>query len=718
MRGILSFLVVSVASCAPASVPDAGTVDAGVVDAGAGDADTTPSDVPIGADAYRRWSEWARIRLNERAIMMSTHDRSGGNADPSHYLRRDAAGLSIPLDLRAPGVLYFTRFNHWHGSPWHFIVDDRDTVVTETSTASPDAPVAGSVFMPSDVFPFPLARTWSDTRGADLSWVPIPFERTMTLGYGRTHYGTGYYIAHLFPEGTPIVGWDAGPPPAELVALAGSDAESLVPAGLTTQTGMVDVPATEPVVLADIAGPARIRALVLEVPTASQEALASAHLRITFDGRAVPSVDAPVGLFFGTGSMHNRDSREWLVRAFPVTVHVLPTTVRFTTVFPMPFATSAHLELVGSGTATPSVRWTIGSERDSGTREEGYFHATYRDHGVGVPRRDLVLLDTTEQEGSTEWCGSVVGTSVIFTDLANLGTLEGDPRFFFDDSEHPQAQGTGSEEWGGGGDYWGGQTMTMPFVGHPVGAGSPPEADSAEDQINSLYRFLLADLFPFGKNARIQLEHGGVDESTEHYRSIVYWYGRPGACLVRTDTLQIGDLASESAHGYASPDSSAPEMITGAWDVGPTSPVTSDVGRQTTGTSELTLAIDPRNVGVLLRRKLDYDFPDQRADAFVADTSLGAAFVHAGVWMSPGSTTCVYSDPPSETGAPQTILQTSDRRFRQEELLLPPRLTTGRSAIRVRIVFSPTHVPVAPGIPVAPEAWSEIRYDAYSYLAP
>ena len=51
---------------------------------------------------------------------------------------------------------------------------------------------------------------------------------------------------------------------------------------------------------------------------------------------------------------------------------------------------------------------------------------------------------------------------------------------------------------------------------------------------------------PFGRNARICLEHGGTNESTEHYQTVTYWYGRPGATLVRTDSLKIGDAASES----------------------------------------------------------------------------------------------------------------------------------------------------------------------------
>ena len=31
--------------------------------------------------------------------------------------------------------------------------------------------------------------------------MPIPFAKSLTLAYGRTHYGTGYYIYHLFPAG-------------------------------------------------------------------------------------------------------------------------------------------------------------------------------------------------------------------------------------------------------------------------------------------------------------------------------------------------------------------------------------------------------------------------------------------------------------------------------------------------------------------------------------
>src|SRR5262245_64475761 len=96
--------------------------------------------------------------------------------------------------------------------------------------------------------------------------------------------------------------------------------------------------------------------------------------------------------------------------------------------------------------------------------------------------------------------------------------------------------------------------MTLPFAGHPCGARNFNEAKEPEDLIQSAYRFLLADLMPFGKNAVIRLEHGGVNESTEHYETVAYWYGTPGAALVQSDELKLGDPESESKHDYTSPD--------------------------------------------------------------------------------------------------------------------------------------------------------------------
>src|SRR5437660_4062824 len=144
-----------------------------------------PPVIPVGLDAYRQWEQWPRLRIGARAYMRSTYDRRGGNegADASHFLYQLAEDRNVTLDLEGPGIVYFARFNHWHGSPWHFEVDGKDHVLQETSTSDPLHPAENSVFMPQPALPNPFAWTWSQTRGADLLWVPIPFERPFRMAY-------------------------------------------------------------------------------------------------------------------------------------------------------------------------------------------------------------------------------------------------------------------------------------------------------------------------------------------------------------------------------------------------------------------------------------------------------------------------------------------------------------------------------------------------------
>jgi hypothetical protein len=708
-----------------------------------------PPQIPVGLDAYRQWERWPYQRIGARAYMRSTYDRAGGNegADASHFLYQQADDFNVTLDVEGPGILYFARYNHWHGSPWHYEVDGQDHIVKESSSADPVHPVKDSVFLPENLFPRPLAWTWSVTKGADLSWVPIPFERSFRMAYSRTRYGTGYYIYHQYVRGAnmsrPVRAWDAKTPPdadvLSLIARAGSDIAPRpgTPEGeqaqVRAESGKVALASGKSVTLARLTqAPAMLRAIELTVPKESALALGNARLRITWDGRDQPSIDAPVALFYGSGTLYNRDNREYLVKAFPVHIREDGQRLQLACYFPMPFFRSAQIELTGPATASiPEVAWSVRYTpyRDP-ANHVAYFHATYTDHPKPEPGKDLVLLDTRGTEGHPEWSGHLVGTSFIFSHRANLNTLEGDPRFFFDDSLTPQAQGTGTEEWGGGGDYWGGRTMSLPFAGHPVGAQNIKTAKNQEDQIESAYRFLLADLMPFGKNARICLEHGGLNDSTEHYETVTYWYGAPSPSLRQTDELQIGDRDSETAHAYQSPDASARYEIRSRYEWGvdhlrgkEVYPAHTDHGRSTRGASEFTVKLEPKNFGVLLRRKLDYAFPNQRAEVFVADASRGQDdraldWKPAGIWYLAGSNTCVYSNPKDELGATQHKVQTSNRRFRDDEFLVPRELTEGRSAIRFRIRFTPVPRPLFPGHPLPELAWSEIRYTTYCLVMP
>jgi hypothetical protein len=259
---------------------------------------------------------------------------------------------------------------------------------------------------------------------------------------------------------------------------------------------------------------------------------------------------------------------------------------------------------------------------------------------------------------------------------------------------------------------------------------------------------LLADLMPFGRRAVIQLEHGGENLAGEHYETVAYWYGLPAPSLVRTDALDIGNPADEKKHAYASPQASSAGEITSRYEWGIDTfpehpwvipgrtdtvkpdnyrqyigkqvypPHTQD-GRFTRGTSEFTVKVDPANQGVLLRRTLDYSFPNQKAEVFVADARDTTRWVPAGIWYTAGSNTCVYSFPPGELDPRQYQVRTSNRRFREEEFLLPRQLTQKRSALRIRIRYVPVAQELYPGKPFPKAgAWSELGYQVYSYVVP
>ena len=111
--------------------------------------------------------------------------------------------------------------------------------------------------------------------------------------------------------------------------------------------------------------------------------------------------------------------------------------------------------------------------------------------------------------------------------------------------------------------------------------------------------------------------------------------------------------------------------------------------------------------------------------AYVANAGGGRTgdaleWKRAGVWYLAGSNTCVYSNPPrgEELGATTHIIQTSNRRFRDDEFLVARALTEGRSAVRVRVKFTPVKRPLFPGHPIPRLAWSELRYDVYCYVMP
>ena len=428
----------------------------------------SPPVVPVASMTYLQWERWPQQRIGVRAQMRSTYDRTGGNrtADASHFLYQVAERFQRHARCRRAGVLYFVRTNHWHGSPWHYEIDGVDHLVTETTTRDPTRKLDAAMFVPERrCFRAAHVDLCDDPRcGPELGADAVL--RALRLAYSRTFYGTGYYIYHQFVPGLalsrPLTSWDGNTPPepALLSLLANAGTDQAPTAGTERFEGAFALRADSTEVLCELRSrPSTIRYFELSVPATRAVEFGGARLKITWDDREFASVDAPLDLFFGAGTLHNRDGREWLVKALPMAIRYHAGRVVLSCQFPMPFFRSAKIELVAAhrGAVIDDVRWSLRCmpvHRPVEPRR--LFSRDVLRSRRAAFGEDLEFLDTRNVEGARDWSGSLVGTSFVFTDANVLTTLEGDPRFFFDDSRTPQAQGTGTEEWGGGGDYWGG----------------------------------------------------------------------------------------------------------------------------------------------------------------------------------------------------------------------------------------------------------------------
>ena len=441
--------------------------------------------IPHAYDAFRMWDLLPQQRIGVRAYMRSTYDRTGAGYDASNFLFMNREDENVTLDVKGKGVLYFFRTNHWHGSPWHFKIDGSDHLVSETATADPVDAVSKfktTAFIPQKAFPQPLAWTWGTTKGADLIWAPMPFKDSLQIAYSRTFYGTGYYIYHLYANeqtlSGPLRSWNSSiEPDKDIINLFNKSGTDIAPLNIKKIKKRVLLD-QESLTLANVESAACVKAFKLTLPLNEAVDLERVRLKVTWDNAAHASIDAPLCLFFGAGTFYNRDKKEFLVKGLPINIRYdyEKGKVELACYYPMPFFKSARFELTNVVPGNTEIDFELRYDRlkANEARNTTYFHASYKDIPKPEFGQDMTWLDTQGLEGHTQWSGNFMGTSFIFSHNANLSTLEGDPRFFFDDSLTPQAYGTGTEEWAGGGDYWGGENMTPPDrvrlnykAGHP-----------------------------------------------------------------------------------------------------------------------------------------------------------------------------------------------------------------------------------------------------------
>jgi hypothetical protein len=349
--------------------------------------------------------------------------------------------------------------------------------------------------------------------------------------------------------------------------------------------------------------------------------------------------------------------------------------------WPMPYAEDAKVELyngsdepIEAGDAAVTVshdsRW---AQALSPHGEAGRFHATSR-RAHTTTGRDWVFLDTTGR-------GRFVGVSHTAAGDASTGNirnyLEGDERVYVDGSRTPQIHGTGSEDFYEAGWYFNRGAFSDPTNGHA--AEETREAGCAQ-QCDSAYRLTIGDAVAFGSGLRFGIEHGPGDDEPATYGSTAFSYQQPHFSLQRTDVLDVGDGASERAHGYSGGGDAAPWTLAGTFEGDDDGILQSDDGRASSAPVEFSLAVERANEGVRLRRLSDQEQPCQAGRVLVDGRA-------AGTWQQP--------------------LRNPHHRWLEDTFELPAALTADRRVLHIRLE------PLA-GAP----AWQAARYEAFSRVKP
>ncbi|NOR75732.1 MAG: DUF2961 domain-containing protein [Draconibacterium sp.] len=275
----------------------------------------------------------------------------------------------------------------------------------------------------------------------------------------------------------------------------------------------------ETLVIADLEGPGIIKHIWNTSASLNPFSARSLVIRIYWDNSEKPSVEVPLGDFFGVGHGAKKD-----FQSLPVSVSSFG---RSRTCFwEMPFKKHAKItisnELPQYG-PVPFYYYVDWEKVDSVPDSVLYFHARYNQQTPAKPG-DHIILNT---KGKGNYAGTVY--SVIQKEHGWFG--EGDDRFYIDGETSPSIQGTGTEDYFN--DSWGFREFAGLFHGVTLSEGS-----LAGDRV-SVYRWHIPDPIRFKKSLTFSIEHRGSmyddemnklsssGERADWISSVAFWYQTP-----------------------------------------------------------------------------------------------------------------------------------------------------------------------------------------------
>jgi hypothetical protein len=261
----------------------------------------------------------------------------------------------------------------------------------------------------------------------------------------------------------------------------------------------------ETLTIFDAKGPATVKRFWVTIaPRTDVELLRQTIIRMYWDGETSPSVECPIGDFFGVGFGQQVD-----FQSMPLN----ETSGGYNCYWPMPFHTSAKWTIENRSKKNLdafyyNIDYTAVETMNPNLK---HFHASWRRENPTKAGTNYTIL---EAEGD----GHYVGTALFMQNRQGrgLGFLEGDEMVYIDGETTASIIGTGTEDYFSSGWYYDRGVYSANYHGIPI-------KDETLGRV-STYRWHIEDAMPFHKSIKFTIEHGHANDHVADYSSVAYFY--------------------------------------------------------------------------------------------------------------------------------------------------------------------------------------------------
>jgi hypothetical protein len=269
-------------------------------------------------------------------------------------------------------------------------------------------------------------------------------------------------------------------------------------------------------------GPGVISHIWFTIAARSGDHLKELVLRGYWDGNDKPSVEAPIGDFFGCNlNTYQIYQSEYLACSPGKSLNCY---------FAMPYKRGARFTVSNEGKQeVGSFYSNIDYLKTPRLPDDVlYFHAQYRQAAPCLPvksdgpklnldgRMNYVYLETRGR-------GHLMGVTLGVLQNANGWWGEGDEMIFVDDETKPLITGTGSEDYFLGSWDFGGRDGAQPFGHSMYGAPLIVNAERTGGRY-VCYRWHGDNPVTFDRYLKHTMEHGHANDRGDNFFSVGYWY--------------------------------------------------------------------------------------------------------------------------------------------------------------------------------------------------